>query len=239
MSDLHQEFARSQQAQSFVDSLDTEGVDVLILAGDISGGSSVYEHVNAIARRFQDAQILWVKGNHEYYGNGRRKLQQMCTRLTEEHEHLHVLDNNVVTINNQRFLGTTLWYEPNVFVRMMQESWSDFRAIKSLSHWLRGAYQAGRDFLNAELQAGDVLITHMLPSPYCVSPRWVGSSTNPFFVTNVHDLIVERKPAICVHGHTHDSRDLMIGSTRIVCNPRGYVNHELNEEFDPDASFTL
>jgi hypothetical protein len=28
------------------------------------------------------------------------------------------------------------------------------------------------------------------------------------------------------HGHTHHNFDYMIGSTRIVCNPRGYVNYE-------------
>jgi len=28
------------------------------------------------------------------------------------------------------------------------------------------------------------------------------------------------------HGHTHEDFDYMVGSTRIVCNPRGYINHE-------------
>jgi hypothetical protein len=28
------------------------------------------------------------------------------------------------------------------------------------------------------------------------------------------------------HGHTHEEFDYMIGSTRIVCNPRGYDGHE-------------
>ena len=28
------------------------------------------------------------------------------------------------------------------------------------------------------------------------------------------------------HGHTHEDFDYMIGSTRVVCNPRGYINYE-------------
>jgi hypothetical protein len=28
------------------------------------------------------------------------------------------------------------------------------------------------------------------------------------------------------HGHTHEEFDYMIGSTRVICNPRGYVNYE-------------
>jgi hypothetical protein len=32
------------------------------------------------------------------------------------------------------------------------------------------------------------------------------------------------------HGHTHEDFDYMIGSTRIVCNPRGYDNYEERAE---------
>jgi hypothetical protein len=28
------------------------------------------------------------------------------------------------------------------------------------------------------------------------------------------------------HGHTHEDFDYLIGSTRIVCNPRGYIKYE-------------
>jgi hypothetical protein len=28
------------------------------------------------------------------------------------------------------------------------------------------------------------------------------------------------------HGHMHDPFDYMIGSTRVVCNPRGYLGHD-------------
>ena len=34
------------------------------------------------------------------------------------------------------------------------------------------------------------------------------------------------------HGHTHHAFDYMIGTTRIVCNPRGYDGHEDNTGFD-------
>jgi hypothetical protein len=36
------------------------------------------------------------------------------------------------------------------------------------------------------------------------------------------------------HGHTHEDFDYLIGSTRIVCNPRGYINYE-----DSADKFTL
>ena len=32
------------------------------------------------------------------------------------------------------------------------------------------------------------------------------------------------------HGHTHDKFDYLVGNTRVVCNPRGYVGYEVNTE---------
>lgn len=42
------------------------------------------------------------------------------------------------------------------------------------------------------------------------------------------DFFIENHPQIklWVHGHTHHRFDYMIGDTRIVCNPRGYIRHE-------------
>jgi len=50
-------------------------------------------------------------------------------------------------------------------------------------------------------------------------------------VSDLEGLILASRPALWVHGHVHDSHDYRIGSTRIVCNPRGY--HSENPSFDP------
>ena len=35
------------------------------------------------------------------------------------------------------------------------------------------------------------------------------------------------------HGHTHQKYDYMVGETRVVCNPRGYIGHEqIANEFE-------
>jgi hypothetical protein len=31
---------------------------------------------------------------------------------------------------------------------------------------------------------------------------------------------------VWTHGHTHETFDYMVGTTRIVCNPRGYDGYE-------------
>lgn len=84
------------------------------------------------------------------------------------------------------------------------------------------------EFLKRELLSGDIVLTHHLPSYRSVPQRYKTSPLNGFFVCDLEGLILERKPSLWVHGHTHDSLDYHLGNTRIVCNPYGYLNHELN-----------
>jgi len=42
-------------------------------------------------------------------------------------------------------------------------------------------------------------------------------------------------PALWIHGHVHESRDYVVGGTRVVCNPHGYRSQLQveNPDFDP------
>jgi hypothetical protein len=50
---------------------------------------------------------------------------------------------------------------------------------------------------------------------------------NGGFSSDMSEFILDR-PQICLwtHGHMHDPFDYVIGSTRVVCNPRGYIGYE-------------
>jgi hypothetical protein len=55
-------------------------------------------------------------------------------------------------------------------------------------------------------------------------------------------LIAEGAPELWVYGHTHESRDFTVGSTRIITNSKGYGPWNKgetwdNENFDP--TFTI
>ena len=54
------------------------------------------------------------------------------------------------------------------------------------------------------------------------------------YYTELTEFILDRAPALWLHGHVHSSFDYMIGDTRVVCNPRGYVGNEVNPNFDPE-----
>jgi hypothetical protein len=50
---------------------------------------------------------------------------------------------------------------------------------------------------------------------------------NGAFASALDDFIAYRPQIkLWTHGHTHEPFDYMIGTTRVVCNPRGYSGHE-------------
>jgi hypothetical protein len=64
---------------------------------------------------------------------------------------------------------------------------------------------------------------------------------NGAYSSDLSEFILDN-PQIRVwtHGHTHDPFDYMVGSTRIICNPRGYAGYEQRAEyFDPTYGFQL
>lgn len=258
LSDLHFEH-HADSGRSFVDSLDPSGVDVLVLAGDIAGPKSIENALTMFSTRFPKAIILYVEGNHEYYDSNRQKVHESINSavfgcLHDSTNNLHWLKNDVyryfpgnilelggdsptISKNNRRILGTTLWFPfvPSDYAK----TWSDFAYIEDFFHWVYLENRKAVEFLERELCEGDIVITHYLPSPACIAPKWQGDKTNCFFVTDLTRLIKDRKPALWMHGHTHESIDVKIGSTRVVCNPFGYVNIDENPNFSSRFLVTL
>jgi Icc-related predicted phosphoesterase len=73
-----------------------------------------------------------------------------------------------------------------------------------------------------------VVVGHHAPSKASTHPRYQHESLmNGAYSSNLDEFIMERPQIkLWTHGHTHEDFDYMLGSTRIVCNPRGYINHE-------------
>ena len=54
------------------------------------------------------------------------------------------------------------------------------------------------------------------------------------FATNMDQFIIDNPQIqLWIHGHTHDPFDYGIGGTRVLCNPRGYIQYEQRaQEFE-------
>jgi|AraplaMF_Col_mMF_1032025.scaffolds.fasta_scaffold00054_100 predicted phosphodiesterase len=155
-----------------------------------------------------------------------------------------------------RIIAATLWTDFALFgaarrARMMDDAhyaMNDFRMIRisdsrqseerplTPSDCLR-LHIESRAFIESELaQPFDgvtIVMTHHAPSPRSVPETWWGDPINAAYASELEALIEQTRPDLWVHGHIHSSSDYRIGSTRVVCNPRGYFPSQLNPDFDP------
>ena len=73
-----------------------------------------------------------------------------------------------------------------------------------------------------------VVIGHHAPSKLSTKPRYEKEVImNGGYSTALDEFIMDHPQIkLWTHGHTHEDFDYMVGSTRIVCNPRGYDAYE-------------
>lgn len=96
--------------------------------------------------------------------------------------------------------------------------------IPDFKLWVYEECKKAISFLEKNIKERDIVITHHLPSHRSVHPKWKGSLLNNFFVCNLENLILRKKPAYWIHGHTHEEFFYKIGNTTVICNPLGYRN---------------
>ncbi|MBV1788229.1 metallophosphoesterase family protein [Marinobacterium sp. D7] len=237
LSDLHIEHFRQGR------SLPEAAADVVILAGDIHSGSSGIEWA---ARQFPDQPVLYVPGNHEYYGYSmpalRAELQAEAKRLG-----IRLLDNTSVVIDGVKFLGTTLWTDFALYADSADENaeltyakalavMPDFSIIEQPEGLVftpeesqrlhRVAIRWLEQALSVPFAGPKVVISHHAPLAACIPPRYQGDILSPAFASRLSQLM--GRAALWIHGHVHEPVDLECRGTRIIANPGGYPN-----EFDP------
>jgi predicted phosphodiesterase len=73
-----------------------------------------------------------------------------------------------------------------------------------------------------------VVVGHHSPSKLSTKPQYEKDVlVNGAYSSDLSEFILDRPQIkMWTHGHTHHEFDYMIGSTRIVCNPRGYIGYE-------------
>jgi Icc-related predicted phosphoesterase len=243
VSDLHLEFEPFE--------INTGETDLVILAGDIDIKGRGLEWIR---KNFEGLPVIYVLGNHEYYGKSIPKLSETLKKETEASE-IHVLEKDVVRIQGINFLGCTLWTDYNLFGDprgdgfQCQQKMTDFRKIRVFPNYskLRSIdvfrlHQISKEWLTRELekQAGEIniVVTHHGPSPLSLPPGDSDNVAHAAYVSDLHTLIKQHAPACWIHGHVHSSSDYRIGSCRVICNPKGYPD-ELNRQFNPNFTIEI
>ena len=73
-----------------------------------------------------------------------------------------------------------------------------------------------------------VVVGHHAPSKTSTHPRYKDEQLMNGAYSSALDEFIMDHPQIKLwtHGHTHEDFDYMVGSTRVIANPRGYDGYE-------------
>ncbi|MGC3873223.1 metallophosphoesterase [Halomonas sp. GXIMD04776] len=217
--------------------------DVVVLAGDIHSANLGLEWA---AECFTELPILYVPGNHEYYGQQmaglRRQMQTTAKRLG-----IHLLDNEALVLGGVRFLGTTLWSDFQLYDGLPEHDSERTRAKAlafmpdfSIIEEPAGAvftpeastalHRQAREWLESALSephdGPTVVISHHAPLAECIPAQYRGDALSPAFASSLEALM--GKMELWIHGHVHEPVHLKVAGTRVIANPGGYP-----EEFEP------
>lgn len=255
-SDLHVEFCPDWHLPAPAD------FDLIIAAGDIHSPAS--SGIRWLAEIANGKPVIYVSGNHEWYAVRRdftvadegRRAAELAAELG-----VHWLMDGEVEVDGVRFLGTTLWTDYALYgsvagaMQLAERGLNDHRYIfpdASMTPLTAQGAQAWHlqslDWLTEKLSAPSpqptVVVTHHLPHRGSIDPAYAGSPLNPAFCSDLSPLIEELGPALWVHGHTHASCNYQVGSTRALCNPKGYgptsTSRKIeNLKFNPALVFDL
>lgn len=211
-SDLHVDFGHTNK----INFNTKEKWDLLIIAGDIANKAKIV-HKYMLGLNYP---LLWVAGNHDFWEVSSKERLTMSQSQELFNQIPGFLNRTITEIQGQRFLGCTLWYP---VYTLFKEDWPDHQWIPD---WQSIQEEGKKDvqFLIDNLQEGDIVITHMLPSTEVINSKYSASHFNRFFVNDITSLIKERNPKLWISGHSHEQCVRYIGKTLYVRNPRGYPN---------------
>lgn len=190
----------------------------------------------------QFKHVIMIAGNHEFYHG--RWYQALDTLRYEcnQFANVYFLEDQVKEIDNVMFVGSTLWTDMNkndwYTKYQVKQGMSDFRIIKNDKNNYHSLHPddvivrhaKSLEFIKttvANTSKKVVVVTHHAPSDLSIAECYKDQQLmNGAYRTNLEDFVMDSNINLWCHGHTHHSFDYMLGNTRIVCNPRGYVGHE-------------
>jgi predicted phosphodiesterase len=188
--------------------------------------------------------VIYVAGNHEFYNGkwpaGIDYLREECAKFPN----VYFMENDSKTIDGYTFIGCTLWTDMNrgdpITLYHIAGMMNDYRIIRNSDHGfrrltpedtaLRHRTSLGdiQTIIEGRFDEKFVVVGHMAPSKLSTHPRYADDTMmNGAYSSSLDDFIIDHPQIkLWTHGHTHEDFDYMVGSTRIVCNPRGYINYE-------------
>jgi Icc-related predicted phosphoesterase len=207
--------------------------------------------------------VILIMGNHEHYHGDFSKSETVIREMLDSAQchNVYLLEKQTRTIGDYLFIGGTLWTDMNrgdpLTVHAAGTMMNDYRGVRNTAkghaggNWKFLPEDSAKDHrmmkqyiqtvignrrAQGDLSRRVVVVGHHAPSAASVHPKYQHEHLlNGCFRSEMEEFILDHSE-ICLwtHGHTHEDFDYMIGTTRVVCNPRGYIGYEARaDEWKP------
>lgn len=254
LSDTHMELTRKNFVR--IPALPDDKETVLILAGDIGTWKQATSWMFDIKDQFK--HIVYVAGNHEYYGQEVALVQRHIHQRLSAHDNLHFLENAYLELDDCLILGATLWTDIGDYdegaIAVCAKYMNDYKCINIGTPEDKRVLQP-QDTINMHKQSLDyfeqvidsaskpvVIVTHHAPSFGSVSDEDIGLFDDRIqcaYATNLYDWLSVRNHKVVTwcHGHTHKSMIYRLAGVPVITNAKGYHNEKTG--FKADFTFSL
>lgn len=214
-----------------LDQLDFEGVELMIIAGDLTNKPRVrWKQAFALIGKYIPLDRVHVlPGNHDYYDfrlDGDDRLAEIAHTAGAT-----FAQKSAIIHGATRYLCCTLWTDMRLGIGTLEENAAEAARIMNDYRYIRVAHSGFRKvqpidtitlhrehvaWLEARLSqpfAGEtVVVTHHAPHPFALSP---GGPVPQAYASDLSDLIMRYQPERWLFGHTHLAAEFEIGTTKL------------------------
>lgn len=260
-SDLHLEFGDLRIENK-------DDVDCLILAGDVveiarlkKDGSSKKPYIVDFFRQINTdfKKVIWVPGNHEYYGCYFMKKTEDEARswlMKNQFDNIQFVNKETVMVGEIPVHCATLWTDldrgNDLVAYQVQNGLNDYRLIRGATPTRAGTkintvetriiHKSHLNFIDSASSDRKrcVVVTHHQPTLQALNYRYA-SNIDYAYASDLSDFFLDR-PQIEVwcSGHIHAAmQQLDIGEQRFLTNCRGYHGQEKISRFFAPMLFEI
>lgn len=254
VSDTHMELTRKNNLR--LPSLSTDKETVLILAGDIGTWKQATSWMIAIKEQF--AHIVYVVGNHEYYGQEMGMLINNIRERLNQHDNLHFLENNSLALDDCLLVGASLWTDMNnndpQAIAVCGKHMNDYHNIMIGSVEVKrrltpqdtiSIHRESLKYFEQVIESATqpvIIVTHHAPTIGKVTDEDIGSFDDRIqyaYASDLYHWLNQRNDKVVAwcHGHTHKSMIYRLADVPVFTNAKGYADEKTG--FKPEFVFSV
>lgn len=190
--------------------------------------------------------VIYILGNHEYYHGKFPDAIQWIKDHVAQFKNIYVLEKETLVIDDLTFVGGTLWTDFNksnpITMSNAQRVMNDYHKVHNSVYGYRKLipldvlkeHVKTLEFFKQTVESDPtkkyVVCGHHAPTLLSIHDFYKAESefhNNGAYASDLSEFILDHPQiAVWTHGHTHTPFDYVMGQTRVICNPRGYLKYD-------------